>query len=1066
MPPCPRCGEENPAKARFCLACGTPLDPQGPEQERKVATVLFADLVGSTELAGEQDPERTRALLERFYDAMAAEIESAGGTVEKFAGDAVMAAFGAPVSHEDDAERALHAALSMQKRLNELFEGELALRIGVNTGEVVVGRPREGSSFVTGDAVNVAARLEEAAPPGQVLAGERTVVAARGAFEFGEPTTVQAKGKPAGISCREVVRAVSLMRPRGVGGLRRVFIGRDAELEHLQTAYLGLQSAGPHLVTVVGDPGVGKTRLMREFWGWLAGQSPEPLRRTGRCLPYGQGITYWPLAEVLKEHFGLLETDPPEVVRRRLAGREILGLTLGLDLAGDLHPLAARDRLHEAWVSLIEELVAERVLVVLVEDLHWAEPELLDLLERLLRDVRGPMLLAATTRPELLDIRPGWGGARRAASTLELEPLSRDDSERMVRELLGGELQVPERDLIIDRADGNPFFVEELLATLIDRGLVKLVDGTWQVGALPATVAVPDSIQTVLAARMDLLAAAEKAALQAASVIGRVFWTGPVYELLGGAEPDFRVLEERDFVRRRPGSSMADEREYVIKHALTREVAYASIPKAKRARLHAGFAEWLERVAGGRDEHASLLAYHFAEAVDPEVADIAWAGAREALDALRPRAIRWLSRAAELAMSRYELRDAITLLGQALALEGRDSSRIALLRQIAHAYLLSYQMELFQGSLQEALSLGPDRPIAAEIYAELAEVGLARAYMWKEPPSSELAEHWLASALELAEPGTQAQAMALAARALAAPEAGAKHADEALAIAERIGTPRLLLVAYEAKGLVASEERRFDDACDWAERALEPLSSLSDPGERAYWLWTAGCTYLRRGRVAEVPALAAECEQLSALLTPHDEVHALALRATLLYAEGKWEELAALTTRALQSVEVNQGTPCQFNWRSLLVCALGLTHRGEERDARRLEEAALASAVVAGPPEREPALLRLALVRGDFDEAARLLSLLPLGGDPFAVDNAAARLDALAALGDRRGVEEEAAPYLAGESYTFPFALRALGIVRGDVSLTEKAAERFATLGLGRHAEATRASLGTGPGGA
>ena len=228
MPPCPRCGEENPAKARFCLACGTPLDPQGPEQERKVATVLFADLVGSTELAGEQAPERTRALLERFYDAMAAEIESAGGAVEKFAGDAVMAAFGAPVSHEDDAERALHAALSMQKRLNELFEGELALRIGVNTGEVVVGRPREGSSFVTGDAVNVAARLEEAAPPGQVLAGERTVVAARGAFEFGEPTTVQAKGKPAGISCREVVRAVSLMRPRGVGGLRRVFIGREA----------------------------------------------------------------------------------------------------------------------------------------------------------------------------------------------------------------------------------------------------------------------------------------------------------------------------------------------------------------------------------------------------------------------------------------------------------------------------------------------------------------------------------------------------------------------------------------------------------------------------------------------------------------------------------------------------------------------------------------------------------------------------------------------------------------------------------------------------------------------
>jgi hypothetical protein len=649
---------------------------------------------------------------------------------------------------------------------------------------------------------------------------------------------------------------------------------------------------------------------------------------------------------------------------------------------------------------------------------------------------------------------------------VELEPLSRDDSERMLRELLAGELQASERDRIIDRADGNPFFVEELLATLIDRGVVKLFDGTWQVGALPATVALPDSIQTVLAARMDLLAPAEKAALQAASVIGRVFWTGPVYELLGGAEPDFRVLEERDFVRRRPRSSMAGEREYVIKHALTREVAYASIPKARRARLHAEFAEWLERVGRGRDEHASLLAYHFAEAVRSEDVDIAWTDAEEAFEAFRFKAIRWLRRAAELAMSRYELRDALTLFGQALALEDRDSSRIALLQQIARVSLLSYRMELFQSSLEEALSLGPDSPVAAEIYAELADAGLARAYMWKQPPGSELAEHWLSSALELAEPGTHAQAMALAARALAAPESGATYADEALAIAERIGTPRLLLVAYEAEGLVASEERRFGDACDWAELALEPLSLLGDPGQRAYWLWTAGCTYLRRGRIAEVVALAGECEQLSAFLTPHDDVHALALRTTLLYSQGEWQTLAAMRARALQSVGANQGTPCQFNWRSLLVCALGLTHSGEEREARRLEEAALASAVVAGPPEREPALLRLALLRGDLDEVVRVLSLLPEGGDPFAVDSAAARLDALAALGDREGVEEEAAPYLAGESYTLPFALRALGIVRRDMCLTELAAERFAALGLGWHAETTKGSLGAGRGGA
>ncbi len=225
---CPNCGQSVPASARFCPSCAKPLSSLGePSEERKLATVLFADLAGSTELADSQNPERTRALLNRFYDAMAAEIEGAGGTVEKFVGDAVMAAFGAPAAQEDHAERALHAALSMQRRLEELFGDSLSLRIGVNTGEVVVGQPREGSSFVTGDAVNVAARLEQAAEPGEVLVGERTASAVRGAFELDEPRTVAAKGKAGGVACRRLVRALSLMRPRGVGGLRRAFVGRE-----------------------------------------------------------------------------------------------------------------------------------------------------------------------------------------------------------------------------------------------------------------------------------------------------------------------------------------------------------------------------------------------------------------------------------------------------------------------------------------------------------------------------------------------------------------------------------------------------------------------------------------------------------------------------------------------------------------------------------------------------------------------------------------------------------------------------------------------------------------------
>jgi class 3 adenylate cyclase len=359
MAVCARCGAAVPAQARFCPSCAAPIEHEpAPAEERKLATVLFADLVGSTALAGSQDPERTRVLLDRFYDTMSTEIEAGGGTVEKFVGDAVMAAFGAPEALEDHAERALHAALGMQRRLRELFGDQLALRIGVNTGDVVVGRAREGSSFVTGDAVNVGARLEQAAGPGEILVGERTAAAVRGAFELTEPITIEAKGKPGGVVCRRLIRALTLMRPRGVGGLHSAFVGRDRELEELRDTYGRVVAEGaPQLVTIIGDAGVGKTRLVRELWGWLADQSPQPVQRTGRCLSYGHGITYWPLAEVLREHLGVRDNDPADVVLERLGVHRWLGLTLGLDLGEDLHPLAARERLHDSWAEFLGGLV-------------------------------------------------------------------------------------------------------------------------------------------------------------------------------------------------------------------------------------------------------------------------------------------------------------------------------------------------------------------------------------------------------------------------------------------------------------------------------------------------------------------------------------------------------------------------------------------------------------------------------------------------------------------------------------------------------------------------------------
>ncbi|MDQ3086381.1 MAG: AAA family ATPase, partial [Actinomycetota bacterium] len=722
MTTCSACGATLPEEARFCPGCGAAVEGTAlATEERKIATVVFADLVGSTALADSQDPERVRVRLDRFYDTMAEEIQRTGGTVEKFAGDSVMAAYGAPIALEDHAERALHAALAMQRRLAEVFGEELRLRIGVNTGEVVVGQARESSSFVTGDAVNVGARLEQAAEPGEVLAGERTVASARGAFEFGEERVVEAKGKPGGVSCRPVLRALSLMRPRGVGGLRRVFVGRESELDLLRATFRRSVAQGePHLVTIVGEPGVGKTRLVQELWEVLSEEDLAPVHRTGRCLPYGDGITYWPLGEVLKEHFGILDSDSPDEVRRRLGGREILGLALGLDIASGMHPLDARERLHETAVRFVEELATERPAVTLVEDIHWAEDDLLDLLERIVRDSRGPVVLLATARPELLDRRPNWGAGRRNAATIWLDPLPEHETSRMLDELLAVELPSELRELVVRRAEGNPFFLEELVGELLDAGVLERRNGEWALGERRPGFTVPDTVHAVLSARMDRLPPTEKAALQAASVVGRVFWTRPVVHLLDGEEPDFDLLEERDFVRRHGGSSMAGEREYAVKHALTRDVAYGSIPKARRGRLHAAFAEWLERLDRAKDEHASLLAYHYSEAVRPEDADLVWAGSEHQLGGLRARAVSWLRRAAELARGRYEMEEAVELFSRALPLSEDEYERAQLWREIGETQAFRYDGDAMLNALLRSLEGPLDDAERADTYAFLA----------------------------------------------------------------------------------------------------------------------------------------------------------------------------------------------------------------------------------------------------------------------------------------------------------------------------------------------------------
>jgi class 3 adenylate cyclase len=1056
---CLECGTAIPAAARFCPSCGHATGRPQHSIERKLATILFADLVASTSFADAEDPERTRALLDRFYDAMSAEIGKTGGTIEKFAGDAVMAVFGAPAAQEDHTERALKAAVSMRSHLEELFGARFRLRIGINTGEVVVGQARVGSSFASGDAVNVAARLEQAAAPGEILVSERTAAAIRGTFEFDEPRIVAAKGKGDGVVCRRLVRALLESRPPGEAAFASTFVGRRRELETLQAAYGRVVGSGrPELVTIVGEAGVGKTRLAHEVWDRLATASPAPRMLAGRCPAYGRGITYWALADVLRQHLGVLDMEP-ELLLADVEDGEILRLTFGLDAPPDLHPLVARRRLEAAWLRLLAGLSAEQAVVLLLEDLHWAEDPLLDLLERVLDEMPGRLLVLGTARPELLEHRPGWAERSTGATCVRLEPLSGEEAGRLVDELLGGELPDGLRTLVTTWAEGNPFFLEEFIAMLVDKGVLERSHGGWSTRDLPAGFAIPDSVQSLLASRIDLLGASEKSTLQAAAVIGRNFWPSPLRDLLEGSEPDLRALEERDFIRRSPASSVLGDDEYSFKHALTREVALGTLPRAQRARRHAAFAGWLEANRGGRDEIAPILAHHYAEAAGPEFADLAWPGERERLLDLRKRAVAWLLRAAELATARYALDEALALLHRALELEPSRADEIDLWRAIGRASVLKFDGESFWTALLRVSELCNDREAVAAAYAELAIETATRSGMWKGRPEDGVVDGWIEQALALAEPESAARAKALAALSYSHAGTGAKDAaHEAFGIAERFGDDELRSFAVEGLTATATAGHEYQEASEWAELRLSVSRGNSDPDHRAEAHLSAIGAYLGVGRIADARRLAQDLEELSAELTAHHRLHAVAYAQLVEVVDGRWGSIRELARRAEQVVAANADTPCVLNACSLLICATAHVHAGGFEEARRLEESA---SVAAFPTSNVMAAARvgLALARGDLDAVAELLPAEPPprgGRPPWDAYVLPLRLDALAALQDRERVEAEAALLLLPGTYFEPFALRALGVVREDVELLEQAAARFEAMDLGWHARQTR----------
>jgi len=640
---CPACGVEQHASAAFCSSCGAPLQTGvrraaavSEHEERRVVTVLFADLAGSTALGERLDPEDVRSLQGELFDLVNAEVERHGGMSEKFVGDAILAVFGVPQTHEDDAERAVRAALAARDafpafaaRVGRRHGEDVGLRIGVNTGEVISGREAaaRGELVVSGDAVNVAARLQQLADPGAILVGERTRLATHRVIAYRKRGELVAKGKTARLKAWEAV--ATTVGPGRIQAQEAPLIGRDDELSLLRlTAARVEREQTPQLVTVFGHAGVGKSRLLAEFADGLDGARIV----VGRCVPYGDGITYLPLVEVASALAGILDDDRTEVALAKLrtsvestvsldqANRVVdalawtMGLVLpertaGVAMAGDV-----RRTLHDAWARYLAALGREALLVLVIDDIHWASEPLLDLLD----DVVGGLehtavLILCPSRPELIDTRPSWGTGRLMASSLTLAPLSPAESEVLLSALLDSDA-VPEHvaRAILEPAEGNPFFVEEMLAMLVEQGALEEREGGWTGTERLTALNVPDSIHGVIAARVDLLEASERDALRRCSVMGRSFWPSAV-----GVDDDVIAgLGRRAIVSERADSSFSERREFAFKHALTHEVAYATLPRPERRELHQRVAEWIsESVPDRQAETTELIAFHYEQAL-------------------------------------------------------------------------------------------------------------------------------------------------------------------------------------------------------------------------------------------------------------------------------------------------------------------------------------------------------------------------------------------------------------------------------------------------------------------
>jgi class 3 adenylate cyclase/tetratricopeptide (TPR) repeat protein len=726
---CGSCGRENDADARFCDACGAELGAQLTGAEtRRVVTIVFTDVAGSTALGERLDPESLRRVMWRYFDTMQETLERHGGTVEKFIGDAIVAVFGVPAVHEDDALRAVRAAFEMSEALDRVNQDlareygvRIATRTGINTGEVIVGDSVTDQKLATGDAVNVAARLEQAAQPGEVVLGQATYRLVGEAAVVEAAPAIEAKGKSAPLAAWRLLGLRPDM-PAFARPIATPFVGRNRELDELRRAFdIAVRESSCSLATIAGPPGIGKSRLARELVGLLEEDARVVV---GRCVAYGEGITYLPLAEVVHDVAG---ADPEPALARLLANVE-RGPIAARRIAGAIgagEEAGSPEETAWAFRRLFESLAAARPLVIVVDDIHWAEPKLLDLLEYVLGFSSGaPILLLCLARPDLFEARPSWASPRPRTTLVSLSPLTDDESENLIDALVGGEdVTVSLRERIVDAAEGNPLFVEQMLAMLADDP--QAADET-----LPAT------IQALLAARIDRLEQGERAVLQRASVEGRLFHRGAVAELLSSHDAEglggiLLALIRKELLR--PDRSLFEgDDAFRFNHVLIRDVAYGSLPKELRSALHVRLASWLEAHAGAQESgREEIVGYHLEHAylnrvelgrIDADARAVALKGGH------------LLGRAGRRALDRDEFAAAASLLDRACGLLAFEpAERATLLTDLGRALRGTGALDAADAALAEAIE---DATRHGDEATELrAEMERAHVAFMRTPPA-------------------------------------------------------------------------------------------------------------------------------------------------------------------------------------------------------------------------------------------------------------------------------------------------------------------------------------------